>query len=439
MRFSIWQQKIPTILGLIAIVIGIFVTSYLSQNTTVFHGFASTSDEPKSVRITNITDSSFTVSYTTDDDVIGSLVYGPEKTTALDDRDNQNNVLTHNTHTITVRNLKPSVKYTFAILSGQTTYSQQNGNSDSPFEVTTAPALSSSPKEQKVTGILLLPDGSPAKEGIVYLKTDLSQLFSAGTSTDGSYSFQIGTIRTLDLSSFVDLQNSKILSIFATSGKYSSNITTLVGEKIPTVILSNDYDFTLNPSPIATFSAAFGFPSLVATPSATNPAIARPKEGEQFTDQRPQFKGTALPGATVDIIIHSDEQTTQIVADNKGNWIYRPSSELSPGQHSITIQTKDQFGVLRKITQSFTVFAQGSQVNQPATPSATITFSPTPVPTNVVLPTITATPTPFQIVPTKPQPPQSGDQSAVKGTVIGAAISLLGFLLVVFTRGRISL
>lgn len=436
MKFSIWQQKIPTVFGLLAIVVGIFVTSYLSQNTTIFKGNASSSEEPKNVRVTNVTDSSFTVTYITDGYVIGSVIYGSEKTTALDDRDRQNNVLPRTIHVITVKNLQPSTNYTFSILSGQTTFSQQNNGNDTSFEVKTGTPISA-PADDITTGTLLLPDTSPAKDTIVYLKSDLSQTLSVITSSDGTYAFNLAQLRSSDLSNYLDVKN-QILNIFATSGQYSSNISFLKSQKIPTITLSNDYDFTLSQTPIASFSAALGFPSMIATPSANGPSISRPKDGEEFTDQRPQFRGTALPGSTVEITVHSDSQTTtQIVADSLGNWTYRPTSPLDPGQHTITIQTKDQFGILRKISQSFTVFAEGTQVDQSATPSATLAPTvPPPTPTNIILPTVTPTPI---ILPTRPAPPQSGDGSAIQGTLGGIAMSLLGLILIVITRGRISL
>ena len=120
-----------------------------------------------------------------------------------------------------------------------------------------------------------------------------------------------------------------------------------------------------------------------------------PRKDQEFSDQQPQFNGLALPNQEVTVTIHSEESIeTKVTSDANGVWRFRPEQPLSPGQHTITIVTRDAFGLLRSITQSFTVFAQGTQVNQSATPSATPTLSlPTKTPTPTIKPTNTPTPT----------------------------------------------
>ena len=61
---------------------------------------------------------------------------------------------------------------------------------------------------------------------------------------------------------------------------------------------------------------------------------------------------------------------------------------------------KDVSGILRTITQSFTVFASGTQVSESATPSATPVVTPTSVPISTPIPTSVPT-----IIPTIPVSP----------------------------------
>ena len=109
MRDKFWNKKIPTILGILVIVIGVGVTTLLANQSTLFKSNASLSDQPNNVRITNITDTSFTVSYSTDSQSPGSLNYGKDKNlgqVALDDRDQQSgNLANYNLHNITVQRL----------------------------------------------------------------------------------------------------------------------------------------------------------------------------------------------------------------------------------------------------------------------------------------------------------------------------------------------
>ncbi len=438
MNNSIWQHKIPTLFGILALSIGIIATSYLIKSATIFQQFAGASEDPKNVRISNITDSSFTVSYETNGQVVGSLIFGKDKngkTTALDNRDTTG-VSPHKLHYITVTALDPNTPYYFSIVSGQTTYSSGNA----PFVATTGPTLSPAASGQIMKGSVVLPDGTSPNEAIVYAQSDSTQTLSSLVAKNGTYTIPISTIRTGDLTDFANSDN-QLITLLAVGDSLSSNATVSKSTiDIPPITLSKDYDFTTSETPLATPSAFFGFSTLLATPSAsTEPAIVSPKKDEQFTDQQPLFEGTGLPGSLVKITIQSaSEITAQVTTDKNGSWSYRPNTPLSPGTHSITIETADKFGILRTLTQSFAVLASGTQVEQPATPSAIPTFVPTVIPTVQPTSTPPPTPTPLLLAPTS-QPPVSGDSSAIKGGLGAFAISIVGLLLFLATRGRMSL
>ena len=61
-----------------------------------------------------------------------------------------------------------------------------------------------------------------------------------------------------------------------------------------------------------------------------------------YTGHRPTFVGTATPGATITIEIHSDPIILTTVANGAGEWIATPTQDLPNGDHTITITaTKD--------------------------------------------------------------------------------------------------
>src|SRR5581483_11202091 len=437
MKKSIWYKRIPTFLGLIAIFAGIIVTSFFTKNLNVFEGNASPTENPQNITVTNISDTTFTVSYETDTPLIGSLIYGTdkeEKQTALDDRDN-GGIQPHKLHYITVKNLSPNTHYFYSIVSGRSTFSAGTN----PFEISTTNTIQSPLTSKSISGKVILADGSPATEGIVLAHAQNTQDFSTLLNPDGSFTLNLSFVLNKTLDSYADLSNST-LQITIEGDDASSHVTVSTTQsQIPTITLSKDYDFTVSQNPIASSSASFGFPTLLAT-EAASVEISTPKQGQSFTDSQPQFKGTAKPGSVVKITIHSDALNTQTVSDQNGNWTFRPSSPLSPGEHTITITAPDLSGVLKTITQSFTVFASGTQVGQSATPSATITFTPTPTltptPTAQVIATPTVTPipalilTPTQIItPTKAQLPESGDSSAVTGGIGALVTTVVGVLL----------
>ncbi|RJQ35880.1 hypothetical protein C4559_05980 [Candidatus Microgenomates bacterium] len=466
MRNKFWEKRIPTLLGLIMIFFSVGVTSYLVKTGTSFIGRASPPETPENVRITNISSNSFAVSYSTADQVLGSLSYGKDKdmgTTVIDDRDQQTgNLNTHKIHYITVRNLTPSTKYYFSITSGQTTFL----NSAQPFEVTTGSQVDASPSDQQpVVGKLVLENGNLPQEAILYLTIPGAQTLSTLAKTDGSYLIPLNSMLNKDLVSYFNFSQDPVIQMLAIDDTGStSNILLRLKQinPIPAITLSKDFDFSIDTSPVASSSAGSGFPSFSASPSSNiNAQIITPKKNETFTDPQPVFKGKALPGEDVKIIIHSAENIeTSIKADSKGSWSYRPESPLSPGIHTITISSRDSAGIIKTLTQSFTVYAQGTQVDQPATPSATpiITLTPTNIPsptislltptmtpTSALTPTLTPTtaftPTPTfipiaTITPTpKPIISAPGSSSLISAAITVITTTVIGIGLFLLTRG----
>jgi len=448
MRKKFWDKRIPTLFGLFIITVAVGITTFLVNRETLFQINAGPTQQPENVRITNITHSSFSVSYTTEGEVTGSVNYGKDQAlgqSGLDDQDKESGSLkNHKVHSITIDNLTPQTTYYFTITSGQDSYM----NNNKPFEAITGPTLSESPSTQTAaTGKLILPNGSPPKEAIIYLTTEGSQVTSALVKTDGTYSLPLNLVRTSNLSSYYNFTKDSEIKMLAFGDSLTSGITSfaLQVNPVPTVTLSQNYDFRINESPNATLSASLeGFPSFDSSSSASTkekgPQILTPEKDQGFTDQQPTFKGTGLPNEDVEIIIHSDEQIqTQVLADKNGNWNFRPSNPLSPGSHTITIITRDASGVLRTITQTFMVFALGTQVAEAATPSATLTPTPTSVPITTTSPTQFPTPTdalslsPSASPSAKPLPP-AGNPSIITAGIVGIFISFMGGLLFLLTR-----
>lgn len=412
MRDSFWNKRIPTLFGLILLLIGVGATTYLTQTGVIFNSHASPGHTPQNIRITNMTDTSFTVSYTTSDKVPAVISYAKDKNlsqTAIDDRNQQIDSLTaYRSHHITLKNLSPGTKYYFSITSGPDTF-LNNGNL---FEATTPQRISSQPtNQQPIAGRVITSNGKDLDDAIVYVKTDTSQTISVLVK-GGKYLAPLNSLRTEDLTSYINLAPDALVKLLVVNGLSQSNIVVLAKQisPVPTITLSQDYDFTSSVAPVASSSAQIGFPSFTATSSGggNDPSISSPKNNESFTDQRPVFRGTAQPNTNVTITIHSDDAIEEkVTTDGRGNWSFRPSKKLSPGKHTITITTRDKFGILKTITQSFIINASGSQVDQSATGSASpiAQISPTSTPTPTPTSTPTATPT---IAPTQPIGTSSG-------------------------------
>ena len=444
MKKTIWEMRIPTLLGMAIIVVGIVATSFLAKKGVTFLGFASPSQTPENIRITNISDTSLTVSYTTADKVLGSVNFGTTETlgnTTIDDTDENGKIFPRTVHVSTLKNLAPSTMYFFSIISGDTTF-LQNGKS---FSMATAPRITTQPSNGvQVSGKIVFPNDTNT-EGLVYVTAVGTQTLSTTVKPDGSYTISL-LLRSQDLSSYISLSENSLLKMLIAGPSVTSTVTLFANQThpVPTIILSKDYDFTLGTTPIATPSANVNFPSLLAAPASPsaikNPQIVTPKKNEGFTDPQPVFKGIASPSAQILIEIHSDEQIkTTITADSNGLWTFRPKTPLTPGEHIINIITRDQFGILKTITQSFTVYAQGTQVGQPATPSATLIPTVTPNPSVTPIPTLVPTRPPVG-VPTLPpgakKLPSPGNSFTSLG--LGAiTTTITGFLLFLLSRGAL--
>lgn len=463
MKDSIWDKKIPTLLGILLITVGIIITSSLVKQGIIFITKAAPTNIPKNVKITNVTDSSFTVSYVTDDNVIGSVNFGEDtklNQVVRDDRDQKSGGLTaFKLHNITIRNLKPKTNYFFTITSGEDTFS----NNDQLYQVSTAFPITETPNQQEpITGKILLSDGSDAKEAIVFVTIDNAQTISTLIKSDGSYILPLNSLRTSNLNSYFEFSDNVIkMLIMGEENQISSVILNLTQiNPVPSITLGKNYDFSEGIEPVSTDSAKFeGFPTFTSTTKVSQsaePEITTPDQNEELSDQQPLFKGIALPNEQVKIIIESEIIEDEVTADSYGNWKYRPTTTLEPGNHAITIVTKDAFGILKTISRSFVVYASGTQIANASGISPTPTLSVTPAaspsdapilsPTNIVIPSPTITPTISEPTPTTatgaatPTPTISnpGNPSAVTISIIGIGLTLLGGFLFLLTRGSIS-
>lgn len=337
MRNNLGEKRIPTLIGLLIIAIGIFGTTFLVQNLRPFWTGATPSEIPQEIKIINLSPDSLVISWTTQSKVSGSVRFWKgsltskeenQKLTAIDDKDKPGAIGAYDTHSVSLKSLTPNTTYYFVINSGRDSYD----NNGIPYQASTGD----------------------------YHSTNQSQIPEEATP----------------------------------SGKNFSKL-------------------------------------LVSPPagSITLPKISSPKEGEGFTDPKPRFSGTALKGATIKITIQSPTPTEVTVkADSSGRWSYRPETPLSPGEHTLTIVAPDSNGILRTISQNFKVFAAGTQVEEPATPSATPTIA-SPTPTKVITPTPLPTEIPIPTKAPKPIPPTGESLPLVVLSAFGIITFLAGLAL----------
>jgi len=399
-------RRIPTLIGLLILIIGIAVSVFLINKSTRWFTRAAPETTPKQIKFTNITNNSFSVSWITDEATSGFIKYGTTKLdqVARDDRDEQasqtGNFITHH---VTLQNLNPATTYQFQIGSGGATYDNNGQN----HQVITASALTTSaPPSDVAHGTVNNQAGSPAEGAIVYLSLPGATSQSALVKASGYWVIPLNLARSEDLSSYAQYDKQatveEILIQAGNQGTATAVATTKNDSPVSTITLGESHDFRTTAPLIeeteeATDSSGFTFEEIEsptpATPSPVEVTITSPSDEEEVNTQKPEIQGTGPAGEVLEITVESPQTYTDtIVVNADGSWDWTPPANLEPGEHTITITYEDEEGQEETLSQTFVVLAAGDSdlPSLTATPSGTATPSPTPSPT--VSPSPSATP-----------------------------------------------
>jgi len=435
-------KTIPVLGGILILLIAGILGIFLINKSQTFFLKANQETIPQQVKITNVSDIFFTVSWVTQSASSGFIAYGESPSQinriVLDDRETDTEAKeSFFTHYVTVKNLKPSTKYFFKVGSAGKTFD----NGGKPYEITTGPTINLPlPAADTAYGIVLDSKNNPAKGAIVYLSMANTTPLSSMVKSDGSWIIPLSTARNLTLTSYSSYDRSlQIEEIFVQGGNLGTTtvITTTKNDSpVPTLTLGQNYDFrqqafenspTPSPEPGGIpFSAetptpakrsGFSFELPISSPSPTGNLeqkleILAPAEGEKINTSKPEFIGVAPPGEVLQIIVESETSLTgQVVIGENGRWTWSPPVDLSVGDHHVTVVLKNKNGAAQKVTRSFTVLAAG----QSEIPS----FNATPSGQLTIIPTLTSAPA----TPTaKPSQPPTGN---LTNTLIFITIGLV--------------
>ncbi len=414
------KKRIPTILGIFLLLVGIAAGVYLVElGPQSFTTRANPELQPTGVRVSNTSDRSFTVSWRTEAASLGFVRYGENRSSltlsALDSRDDEgSSERSFTNHYVDVTGLTPQKTYYFEIISGSD--SSVFNDEGSPFLVTTGAALPPSALSDTSYGSLYYPDLSPAEGTIIYLSLSSGTELSSLTGASGTWAVPLSTMRSDDLSSYLEYDRSgaelRILALGPDGSQASAITTTGNDSPVNDLVLGESYDFTISPvvdgSPTtqeSQFSLEDFDVDVSTLPLENAVTVENISEGESVNTQQPAFVGEAPPGATLEIVLESNQPISDtVVVGNSGEWSWSPSTSLEPGPHTITLRWLDVNGISRVFTRNFVVFAQGesSLPSFEATPSASPTpvelaQGPSPTPPPVSQPTLTPTAAPTPV------------------------------------------
>ena len=271
------KGRIPTTLGIAFLVVGIVAGVALIKNRQIFRLRASPEVLPKNVRVSNITDGSFTVSWVTDKETQGFIRWGAN--TSLDKTKIIPSDTPGFTHSFLIEGLSPSSVYYFNINSG----GKEFDNNGVAWQVKTGLTIPNQPKANIISGSVISQAKTPVKNALVYVQVGGSSLLSTITSEEGTWVIPISAARTQNLSSYIPINDSTTLVEISVqtgpSNIASAQIYPVAAKPAPTIMLGQTHNFrSLSPEkeeeiPDASVALPNQFPSPSISPSPTPPRL----------------------------------------------------------------------------------------------------------------------------------------------------------------------
>jgi len=377
----------PTFVGLLlfAFVFGGFIV--LFERVVRLPSRASADTTPKHAEVSNVSDTSFTVTWITDKPATGALIvtdHTRKPVVVYDERDTAGKLGKYVTHSVVYRSGTPQKEYAIQILTNGTAVS-----APAVAHVRTGPTLTGSAGGlEPAYGRVMNAHDEPATGALVYLTLPESQKLSTLVTASGSWLIPLNLIRSQDLTQLLPTAQRVTEELLVRSGtEETSAVTdTLNDSPVPDMMLGKTYDFRRQQALNTVVDAKSVLGDTAQTPPVSGTvAITQPLDGAALATRVPLFQGTGVAGNPVSITIgihHPIGGSTSVGAD--GIWRYTPKEPLSVGKQSVTISSRDGSGKPVAITHMFEILKSGTQVLGAATPSATLTPTLTPTPTSTL-------------------------------------------------------
>ena len=310
------KKSIPTFIGLFVLVLGLFAGLLLIRGQQIFKLGAAGSFAPQNVRISNVSDNGFTVSWTTSREALSFIKWGISPGN-LDGKTVASGSTPVFVHSASIAPATAGTNYFFKINSGGSDFD----NNGAPWQVATGPSLAPGAKGLNVFGTVLTATGSPVANGLVYVSVQGGSLLSTTTSQKGSWIIPLSQTRTADLSSFVLINEAvTLLEITVNAGPggiATAQVYPQSAKPVPPIILGETNDFRN-----AQVSMTSGLPEADVTvpeesekksgfkvddtsakPGADIVTLESVEQGEVVTSTSPEFFGEGPPGEILTITV----------------------------------------------------------------------------------------------------------------------------------------
>ena len=417
---AILTRKFPTVFGLLVLVAGIAFGIWYVNSKKINVAEEVT---PNNVRIVNVADNKFTVTWVTPIATAGKVEFGKvgEKLdkTAVDERDSLGNTSGgYLTHFVTVKDLQPSTTYAFRIKSGSGNATYDNNGS--PYNVATGPTIAATPPAETIYGQVQQSSTLPAEGAIVYLAIPGAAPAATLVKSSWSYTIPVSILRSTDLLSYVKYDSqATILNITVEQGKQqaTASVSTANSAPVPLITMGKEHDFravaspptTSEPviaqiepavvpyaspvasplpatsptaSPTGTVPGVFNVQPLGDTTSLTKVTIDYPAtDKETITSARPELSGKGPKGTVISLVVASSKKTYKdtIAVSAGGSWSWAPTTDLANGSYNMTLAYVDAASKEQTTKRSFSINATLTSLPAfEATPSGSVKASALP-------------------------------------------------------------
>lgn len=367
------RLTIPSILGILILVMAVSGAVFLVQRQQQIASRANIEAVPQNIKVTNISDTGFTVTWMTKVKTTGVATVSKPGGQSLTFIDTIGNSYVHSAE---ASGLTPDTTYT---VFGTT---QAKTNKDPLVAKTTS------------SGTVFTAAGTPAKKTLVFWEIEGVNSVSTVTSDEGNYVAPIGPA-----------SDNNLVTITAQAGPEGvarAEIYYRVIKNVPPLVLGQIHDFknltgneiadssipeadiqapvatpqtTDGPEPVLSLNSFIADETLNQT-TTTTVTLDSLDEGETISKTRPEFFGSAPAQTKITVTLESEMQTADITSSLSGKWSWSPNKAIAEGPHKITLSWKNTSGVLQTITRNFVVSAAEQNPGFVATPSASLTPEP---------------------------------------------------------------
>lgn len=355
--------RFPTLAGITILLLAIVSGVILVKSKQIFRIGATPDMLPKDVRISNISQDSFTVSWTTNKETKGWIKYG----TSLSNPDQtglNNEMEEGNIHWVNVENLQSDTKYHLKIVSDGYEF-DYNGI---PWQTETIKNTSTVPDSVLATGKILSESGTPVINALVYLTAGGGSTLSTLSDNNGDWLITMSQSWDSTLSSFLNIEKDTLLEILVQAEPDKTALAQIYAEAanpVPYIHIGETHNFkSVSPpqsanAPLATIEIPQSDINRSKPQSQENSEVKinYPSPNEIVLTTKFFIVGSSPPNKVINLSLEPVGTTKRVQSNNDGYWEMSPTERLPSGNYQIFASWLDGDRKLQEVATSFIINA----------------------------------------------------------------------------------